>query len=197
MEEQKIEHDKILMNTRKYITTIFIFQTVFFIMSLIALYMVNISKNILFPGELTVIINSSLFGFLGSIIFFSRKSYVYLITNKFFKILDDNFKKKNINAILNTIRGYYLYLIFRPLVGLVIGPILYMLAITGLITFMKTSVNIGTEISRSGRYLIYIISFLGGHASSDVLDYFSKIAKSIVIKNDKKISDEQINETQG
>ena len=72
--------------------------------------------------------------------------------------------------------------------GLIIGPIIYMLVLTGLITFMKTSISMDAELSRSGRYIIYFLSFIGGHASSDILDYFSKLAKRIVEKSSEKIS---------
>lgn len=58
-----------------------------------------------------------------------------------------------------------------------------MLVITGLVTFVSKSVNYQAELSQSGKYFIYIISFIGGHASSDILDRFSKLAKKIVFES--------------
>lgn len=177
--ENKI--DEILLNSKKKLTIIFIAQTLMLLITILLLFLLNIGIIKLVPKPFFPIVNSAFFGFIGSLIYFSRKSYVYLITNKFKKIIDENKDGGNqtINSIKNIARGYYLYLFFRPFVGIVIGPILYMLALTGLITLIKSSVNENETISQSGRYLIYILSFVGGHSSSDILDKFSKFASQI------------------
>lgn len=184
IEKGKDTFNEILKKSRKIITLIFIFQTILLLLSCVFLLIFNATKLIVFNAPSYVVINAALFGFTGSLVYFSRKSYVYLITNKFSKIIsnDSMNEKKDDNAILSTITGYYLYLVFRPFVGLIIGPLIYMLVLTGLTTFINISVPIGTELSRSGMFLIYFLSFVGGHASSDILDYFSKLAKKIVIK---------------
>lgn len=66
---------------KKKLTYIFMFQTILFVSSILILVFVNIHQGIF--GNLSIpVINSSLFGFIGSLVYFSRKSYVYLITQK-------------------------------------------------------------------------------------------------------------------
>ncbi len=155
----------------------------------ICLLAINTTNFLLLSAETLVVINAALFGFSGCLIYFSRKSYVYLITNKVSKIVSNNTKSGNPDtySISSVMRGYYLYLTLRPFVGLIIGPIIYMLIVTGLITFMKTSITPDTALSRSGKFLVYLLSFFAGHASSDILDYFSKLAKKIAIKENQPI----------
>lgn len=181
---------KTLESSKKIITIILIFQILLLLLTFALLFVNNATQLNLFDIQYPVIVNSALFGFAGCLIYFSRKSYVYLITKKFLKIASDNSMNKETDdyVISNIIYGYYLYLVLRPFVGLIIGPIIYMLVLTGLITFMKTSISMDPELSRSGRYIIYFLSFIGGHASSDILDYFSKLAKKIVEKSNEKIS---------
>lgn len=176
---------KKLKSSRKVITIILIFQIFLLLLTFALLFINNATQLKLVDIGNPVILNAAFFGFAGCLIFFSRKSYVYLITNKFLKIVSDNTMSKETDdyVISNIIHGYYLYLALRPFVGLIIGPLIYMLVLTGLITFMKTSISMDTELSRSGRYIIYFLSFIGGHASSDILDYFSKLAKKIVEKS--------------
>ncbi len=180
---------ELLENSRKIITLILIFQIFLLLLTFVSLLINNTVQLNFFNTGHSILVNVALFGFAGCLIYFSRKSYVYLITNKFLKIVRENILDKEIDeyAISNIIRGYYLYLILRPFVGLIIGPIIYMLVITGLITFMKTSISLDAELARSGRYIIYFLSFIGGHASSDILDYFSKLAKRIVEKSGEKV----------
>lgn len=172
-----------LIRSRKVLTVIFICQIILTLIVFASLFSYNVFYYNLFNEELHVIVNSALFSFAGSLIYFSRKSYVYLISNKFYKLVRDRSADADTDdgSLSNTIRGYYLYLTLRPIVGLIIGPLIYMLIITGLITFMKTTITSNAELSRSGRYFIYFLSFISGHASSDILDYFSKIAKKIKI----------------
>lgn len=180
---------QLLTDLKKKLTIIFILQTLLILFALLTLVIFNIFQFTGLGIGNKVILNSALFGYLGSLVFFSRKSYVYLITKKFLNIINayDISIPSNVHTIDSIIRGYYLYLFFRPLVGLIIGPILYMISLTGLITFMEKSIDLKIQISQSGRYFIYIISFLGGHASSDVLDRFSKVAQKIVLNSSKDI----------
>ena len=176
-----------LKKSRHILLSIFIYQ---FILLIITFYLL-IYYNFLAPYDQThlPILNSALFSLIGALIYFSRKSYVYLITSKFYKISKkENYNNQNLNSIF---LGYYLYLIFRPFVGLIIGPILYMLSTLGLITFVKTQINIDPEFSKKGEYFIYLLSFFAGHACSDMFDYFSKVAKKIIIKNNEKVTSEK------
>ena len=92
---------------------------------------------------------------------FSRKSYVYLMTHKIKNVIQhQNIDLTDYESIKSVFRGYYLYLLFRPFVGLVIGRVLYLFVMAGLITFIKLPVNTSSEVSISGRYFIYIFSFL-------------------------------------
>jgi hypothetical protein len=181
---------KLLERSRKTVTLILIFQIFLLLLTFAFLFITNTTQLNFFNVRSSIILNSALFGFAGCLIFFSRKSYVYLITKKFLKIVNDNTMNTETDdyVIYNIFYGYYLYLTLRPFVGLIIGPIIYMLVLTGLITFIKASIPMDAELSRSGRYVIYFLSFIGGHASSDILDYFSKLARKIVEKNSEKIS---------
>jgi len=130
---------------------------------------------------------SALFGLLGSTLYFSRKCYVYLITNKLAKVIRENRKQEGGETDANNVLcGYYMYLILRPIAGIAIGPILYMLAATSVITIAGKSVGSDSDISQSGRYLIYTFAFLGGHAASDMFDYFSWMARSRLTRKTKK-----------
>ena len=174
----------LISDVKTKLTLIFVFQNIMIFITLLLILLINIQETWQIPLQLGTVVNAALFGYLGTLVFFSRKCYVYLITKKLTKSLKEsiNSNQDSVNDLLSVIRGYYLYLLFRPMVGLVIGPLLFMFVVTGLVTFMKTSVEVNTEISRSGRYLIYIVSFLGGHASSDLLDRFSTMAKQIVLR---------------
>lgn len=181
--DEEVVNNDLLKDVRSKITKIYLFQILLFILSVATLGVINL-RHLITDEIISIVVNSSLFGLLGCLIYFSRKSYVYLITGKFTKIItgEQDPDINDVDSIKSAIRGYYLYLIFRPFVGLVIGPILFMFVMSGLLTFIKKNIDINNEIARSGRYTIYIISFLGGHASSDLFDWFSKIAKKIVLK---------------
>jgi hypothetical protein len=91
----------------------------------------------------------------------------------------------------SAITGYYSYLLLRPAAGAFIGPVLYMLAVSGLSTFAGRSIQSDAGISQAGRYLIYTVSFLGGHASSEIFDYFTWLARSVVAKRKKTSAAEE------
>ena len=116
------------------------------------------------PSVNEIIINASLLGFVGSLLYFSRKVYLYLITQKLHRVAKDlkvvtGGGEQDCEQFKGIVHGYYLYLATRPLAGLVIGPILVMFLLAGLTTL--SSVN-GSEmvLSRAGIYLIYVFSRL-------------------------------------
>ncbi len=175
------ELSSILSKSRFWLTFIFIVQSTLILICSIGLALYNLGI-ISWLSAYDVIINSALFGEFGTLVYFSRKTYVYLITNKFFSV-SCAVADGNIECIKGAFRGYYLYLMFRPIVGIIIGPLMYMLVIAGLISFMKMHVTID-QMSLSGKAFIYIISFLGGHTSSDLFDRFSKLAKEVMIRKE-------------
>jgi len=128
---------------KNIITGIFIYQIILFAISISLLCIINYHEVLSGDERTYVLINSALFGFLGCLIYFSRKSYVYLIEGKFSTLLavKPGDQPPDIDSINCKIRGYYLYLPFRPFVGLIIGPILYMLAMSGLVTLLKKSIE--------------------------------------------------------
>ncbi len=192
MDQDKTQRvDQVVAASRTKITAILTVQVICMLLIMVALVALNTGVVAVFSGQIRTVVNSALLGYLGTLVFFSRKCYVYLITNKFLRMIEENQKNwsDSLPAILSTVRGYYLYLLFRPLVGLVIGPVLYMFFLCGLITFMNAPATSSTDLSRSGTYLIYVISFVGGHASSDLLDRFSRLAKKMVIEGEKTNED--------
>ena len=129
---------------------------------------------------------TALFALIGNAIYFSRKCYVYLITDKFGNLVSRASEESNADAnyLRRKLAGYYLYLIIRPLMGVAIGPILYLLVISGgLITFAAVRAGDSIDLSAGGKYLICAASFLAGHASSDVFDYFSWLAAKRIRKH--------------
>jgi len=129
---------------------------------------------------------SSLLSFAGCLIYFSRKDYVYLITNKVGRVLASIRPESAPGLVVETFRsaatGYYCYLLFRPFAGALIGPVLYMIVVSGLVTFGRESMIPEAGVSQAGKYLLFTLSFLGGHAASDIYDYFSWLAKASVAK---------------
>lgn len=169
--------DQLIARSIVTLRRIFLFQITLFAIAMTIMAVINLNNYLLTP-KIVIIINSCLLGFIGCVIYFSRKSYVYLITNKLSKTVQN---EASIDCARSTLIGYYLYLIFRPFVGLVIGLLFFMLISTGIVSFMKSAINLETDISTSGKYFIYILSFLAGHTSSDMFDYFSKVAKKITL----------------
>lgn len=169
----------LLKKIKRNLTLIFIYQSILLLLVFLIFYLLNCTTLITFGNN--KLLNSVLFGFAGSLVYFSRKTYVYLITSKLCKIIE-NSDSENCTKQQLVLVGYYLYLIFRPFVGIIIGPLIFMLASIGLVSFVKTQVQVSTEFSKTGEYFIYLLSFFSGHASSDMFDYFSKLAKKIIVK---------------
>lgn len=141
------------------------------------------------PSTNKIIINASLLGFVGSLLYFSRKVYLYLITNKLHRIakelkIDPDSGTQETESFKSVAIGYYIYLSTRPLAGFVIGPILVMFVLAGLTTLSRSPDGSEMTLSKAGIYLIYVVSFLGGYSSSDLFDYFSNLGKKLIGKLD-------------
>lgn len=138
-----------------------------------------------------VMLNSAVIGLVGSLLYFSRKSYVYLITDKFGRIIVENgfgieaveegtVRFIDLDKYKTILSGYYLYLAARPWAGVVIGPVLTMIVLAGLTTFSTFEADGGVVLSEAGTYLLYVFSFVGGYSSSEPFDYFSKLAGNLI-----------------
>jgi hypothetical protein len=160
--------------------------------SIYCIYRINISEAGL-PSfgdtHQTLWVNTALFGFIGSLLFFGRKAYVYLITDKFFRVEADIVAERGVAPALVEGRlrsrtiGYYMYLSLRPLGGIVIGPIVAMLILGGLTTLTKSAAMNASSLSPAGLFLIYLFSVVGGYTSSDMFDYLSKIGSRLTSKS--------------
>lgn len=166
---------------------------IFVIIILWLLYQFNLKGNegILPTSNKMIMINASLLGFLGSLLYFSRKVYSYLITDKFHRLMQDQekttaSKDDDLDRFKSIVMGYYIYLSTRPIAGFVIGPLLLMFVLAGLTTFFKPIPGAEVAISTAGVYLIYVVSFIGGYSSSDLFDYFSNLGGRLISKLDVK-----------
>jgi hypothetical protein len=139
----------------------------------------------------TPLVNSALLGFLGSLFYFGRKVYVYLITDKFGRIKESQggsagATEEAVDRLRGALVGYCIYLSTRPLAGLAIGPLLLMAVLAGLMTFSPSPSGSRVAVSVAGTCLIYFISFVGGYSSSDLFDYLSglgaKLARRIQVR---------------
>ena len=76
--------------SRMILTLIGVSQVAVIICVLIFLYNINVgdATDHMVLNEQMLLVNSSLIGFLGSLLYFSRKTYTYMISNKFSEILD-------------------------------------------------------------------------------------------------------------
>jgi hypothetical protein len=162
---------------------------------MLALYLTNVSDAATLSfsdGDRHLWINAAMLGFLGSLLYFSRKTYVYLITDKLYRLEAE--ATKDTQASGNSLGatkderyrtrliGYYVYLIIRPFAGIAIGPMSAMIILGGLTTLSKNSSVSGSALSQTGIYVVYLFSFVGGYTSSDMFDYLSKLGGRLVAK---------------
>ena len=134
-------------------------------------------------------LNSALLGSLGSLLYFSRKAYVYLITDKVGRLHTEALKATvpaetpsvdtALDIVSAKINGYILYLFMRPLAGVVIGPLLVMTILAGLSTIGRGEVA-PSAISPTGVILVLVFSFIAGYKSSDMFDHFSKMGTKLI-----------------
>jgi hypothetical protein len=162
----------------------------------VAIFRINLPES----GDFSLVassralwLNSSLIGLIGSLLFFSRKAYVYLITDKLYRISEANgmptraadhaSPRIDLDIYRTRLAGYYLYLIARPIGGLVIGPFVTMILLGGLTTLSASASIEAKSPSVAGMYLIYVLSFAGGYTSSDMFDYVSKQGARLLAKS--------------
>jgi len=135
-----------------------------------------------------MVLNAGLLGLTGSLLYFSRKVYSYLISDKFARILNQDSPGRVAGEFTEDIRtrlwGYYYYLGVRPLAGVVIGPLITLFVMAGLATFANASAGCELGVSKAGNYVVYVVSFLGGYSSSDLFDYFSVLGARAIKRLD-------------
>jgi len=127
--------------------------------------------------------NVALFGFIGSLLYFSRKIYVYLITDKVGRILATFGSTDDDDRVKAALIGYFWYLVWRPYVGLAVGPLVTFIVLGGLNTVAKSQTEGVLALSQAGICIIYVLCFVGGYTSSDLLDYLSKTGGKLLISS--------------
>jgi hypothetical protein len=179
-----------------WLICICVLHTLIVICLCLALYALNVRS----PDELSFVgssrtlwVNSSLIGFIGSLLYFSRKAYVYLITDKLYRIAEESVALASgekvaaggvaVEVYKTKLSGYYLYLIARPVGGLIIGPLITMIFLGGLTTLTINSTISAQSLSSAGMYAVFVVSFIGGYTSSDMFDYISKSGARILARS--------------
>jgi hypothetical protein len=130
-----------------------------------------------------VLVNAAMLSLLGGFLYFSRKAYVYLITDKFTRFAKDDLATQGSSVesrVQARVAGYTLYLWSRPFCSVVVGPLLLLAIMAGLTTLVEKSAAASLGLSTSGVYLVYFVSFIGGYSSSDLFDYFSTLGGRLV-----------------
>ena len=174
-------------NARRVLFLLIALHSVLLLTTIAAIMAITLGRFATVISGYRIPVISSLLSFAGSLIYFSRKDYVYLITAKFGRVLQtiratESSPEAATESLKSAVSGYYCYLLFRPLAGALIGPVLYMIVVSGLVTFGKPSIVPEAGVSQAGKYLLFTLSFLGGHAASDIFDYFSWLARESVAK---------------
>jgi hypothetical protein len=155
-----------------------IFHTIATVLVLVVLYTMNagrIGSIALFDLE-RLLSNAALLSALGGLLYFSRKTYTYLITDKLGRVTGSGVEEK----VQTQITGYTLYLCTRPVGAIVVGPLIVLAVLAGLTTLVARSGTASVAISEPGMYLIYFVSFIGGYSSSDLFDYFSALGSRLI-----------------
>jgi|SRR5579862_93281 len=140
-------------------------------------------------------INVCFAGFIGSLLYFSRKAYVYLITGKIERVLAALMTDNSLgptsdstvpleDRLRSRLVGYYVYLIARPLGGFAIGPLVTMAILGGLLTLSRNATASSATLSSAGIYIVIVVAFIGGYTSSDLFDYLSKRSARLMSAND-------------
>lgn len=173
-----------------------IYHTALAVACIVGLVRVNAPGILPDPTSVTASqlwLNSSLLSSLGSLLYFSRKAYVYMITDKVGRLHTEALKAAlsaeaqsvdtALDAISAKINGYVLYLFMRPLAGVVIGPMLVMTILAGLSTIGRGEVA-PSAISPTGNVLVLVLSFVAGYKSSDMFDHFSRMGTKLIGKAD-------------
>lgn len=185
------EISQMYQSFRRVLILIGVVHLLLVIVALWLLYGVKANVIDLPTSNKVLVINVSLLSFVGSLLYFSRKVYSYLITDKFGRVMLDHkittgHNDDELHRLKSAVAGYYVYLSTRPLAGFVIGPLLLMFVLGGLTTLSKRAPGSEVAISTAGIYLIYVVSFIGGYSSSDLFDYFSNLGGKLIRNLDLK-----------
>jgi hypothetical protein len=189
--------DRLQRRAAYWFIALIFYHTIFLLLSGYMLYTINLTGagSVLAAQDTgTFWVSTALIGFSGSLLYFSRKTYVYLMTNKISRIkselevgdaatLSDASTEERYRARLT---GYYVYLAVRPVGGLAIGPLVTMIILGGLTTLSKTANLNASALSAAGVYIVYVFSFIGGYISSDLFDYLSRTGGRILTKSGEK-----------
>jgi hypothetical protein len=84
--------------------------------------------------------------------------------------------------------GWLYYYLTRPLLGGVLGALVYTLSFVGIQILVRPK---QIEISSEGRYLLFGLAFLSGFAVSHVLDALEAIARKVFRARDDSMNTEQ------
>jgi hypothetical protein len=180
-----------LYSSSIWLVLIGFFHVALALCSTYALWIINADETglpRLSDSERLLWMNAALIGFIGSLLYFGRKAYVYLITEKFRRLEAELVQDGAIDQTMleqrmrGKIIGYYMYLSLRPFAGLVIGPAVAMIILGGVTTLTKSSGTGAGALSQPGLLLIYLFSLIGGYTSSDMFDYLSKSGKRFISK---------------
>lgn len=170
------------MKVTRNLVLIGILHTILLVTTGVVIYRINeaqLSGQAVPSGELWA--NVALFGFIGSLLYFSRKVYTYLMTDKVGRVVSDLAVKGGDDAVDAAMVGYYWYLAVRPLVGLAIGPLVTFIVLGGLNTIAKAETAGSLALSDAGICAIYVLTFVGGYTASDLLDGLSRIGGRLII----------------
>lgn len=136
------------------------------------------------PSMSELVVSTAYTSFVGSILYFSRKTYVYLVTDKIHHAISERGipsppTRSSVERARAVAVGYYLYLTIRPLAGLVVGPVLLMGVLGGVLVVGNVQGQGSAEdlLSRTGLFLLHIFAFISGYTSSDIFDYFSEVGR--------------------
>jgi hypothetical protein len=140
---------------------------------------------------LSVLVNSRLlrahsmcaaFGMLGATVAAIRKYYRTLITETTARAAGQPTPPNDWTF------GWLYYYVTRPLLGGVLGALVYTLSFVGIQILVNPK---QIEISSEGRYLLFALSFLSGFAVSHVLDALEAIARKLFRARDDLMNTER------
>jgi hypothetical protein len=186
--------EKIRIGAVRWLVAIIVIHSGFLLASGLFLFWVN-SEDQGHANVPVLWINVCFAGFIGSLLYFSRKAYVYLITGKVERIVAALTTDNSLGPLLDSsvpleerlrsrLIGYYVYLIARPLGGFAIGPLVTMAILGGLLTLSRSATASSATLSNAGIYIVIVVAFIGGYTSSDLFDYLSKLSARLMSAKD-------------
>ena len=114
------------------------------------------------------------FGMLGASTAAIRKYYNALITESTAKITGQKI------IPLDWSIGWVYYYLIRPILGSVLGTLVFMLSFIGVLVLSKP---VQIQISSEGTFMLYALAFISGFSVSHVLDRVEGLAKQIFYGN--------------